>query len=252
MKWLAWAVLFAIALVSLAAPLLATHDPLAIDLNHNLAAPSTEHWLGSDLLGRDIYSRLLYSGRHTLMIAAGGTLIAAGGGLLLGLLASSGYTLLEIPLTSLIDALLALPPLLIALLVVTVLDGGSLAIILAVGIAGVGSFARTSQDAITSLKHMPYVESAISIGATRQRILIYHLLPNTRPILLTFIGITFSWSLLNGAALTFLGFVANPNTPDWGVMLAAGRQTFAVAPYEALTAGVMLTLTVGVVNRLTR
>jgi ABC-type dipeptide/oligopeptide/nickel transport system permease subunit len=252
MKRLAWLVLCLIGIISLLAPLLATHDPLMIDLQHNLEKPSSEHFLGTDLLGRDIASRTLYGGRQSLILASSATLIAALGGLILGLLGSSGFRLIDLPLSSLIDALLAAPALLIALVVVTVLDGGTVSIILAVGIAGIGSFARTTQDTLLQLQTMLYVESAHSIGATRQRILLVHLLPNAYPILLTFAGVTFSWSLINSAALSFLGFVGDPNTADWGVMLAAGRQTFAVAPYEALAAGVMLTLTVGAVNRLTR
>jgi ABC-type dipeptide/oligopeptide/nickel transport system permease subunit len=252
MKGFAWLILGVIGIISLLAPLLATHDPLAIDLQHNLQKPSAEHRLGTDLLGRDIYSRTLYGGRQSLLLATGATLIAIVGGLVLGLLGSSRYWAIDLPLSSLIDALLAAPALLIALVVVTVLGSGTVSIILAVGIAGIGSFARTTQDALLKLQAMLYVESAHSIGATRQRIVLVHLLPNAYPILLAFAGVTFSWSLINSAALSFLGFVGDPNAPDWGVMLAAGRQTFAAAPYEALAAGVMLTLTVGAVNRLTR
>ena len=99
---------------------------------------------------------------------------------------------------------------------------------------------------------MPYVESALSLGANRFHLLRYYLLPNAQSTLLAFLSVTCSWALLNGAALSFLGFLGDPNAADWGVMLAAGRQTFAAAPYEALSAGILLTLTVAAVNRVCR
>ncbi len=240
-------ILGTILLVCVFAPLLATHPPRQTDLGASLQAPSSEHWLGTDLLGRDIYSRLLYGGRQTLLIASGATGIAIVGGLILGLL---GSTRLETPIGILLDALLAIPGLLIALVMITVLDKGIWSVMVAVGMAGIAPFGRTTRDALHTQKNLPYVESAISIGASEGYILLHHLLRNARPILQAFAGVIFSWSLLNGAALAFLGFVGDISAPDWGVMLAAGRQTFATSPYEALAAGVMLTLTVGAVNRI--
>lgn len=234
-----------ILLMVLLAPLIATHQPRRTDLENSLAEPSAEHWLGTDLLGRDIYSRVVYGGRQTLIIAGGATFIAVVGGLLLGVLA-----MLWDGLTILIDALLAIPGLLIALVLVTVLDEGFVNVLIAVGFAGIAPFARSTHDALLVTRQQPYIESAISIGSTWQRILFHHLLRNALPHLLAFTAITFSWSLLNSAGLTFLGFGGDPSAPDWGVMLAAGRQTFAVAPWEALSAGVMLSLLVAAVNRL--
>jgi len=245
MKYAALGVLVGIVLLSLGAPWLATHDPLQTNLDASLAAPSAAHWLGADWLGRDVFSRALYGGRRALVMAGGATLLAVLGGLVLGLL--GGYR----PVRGLIDALLALPGLLVALVVVSLLQNSLLAVSVAVGVAGIAPFARTTHDALQALRPLPFVESAVSIGAGEFRILTRHLLPNALPVLLAFLGVSFSWALLNGAALAFLGFMGDPNAPDWGVMLAAGRQTFARAPYEALAPGVLLTLTVGAVNRLT-
>lgn len=237
--------------VSIAAPLLAPYDPLAQNLPHHLQGPSRQHWLGTDLLGRDIASRLLYGGRSTLLLAGLASLLSGGIGLGLAVLASLGIPPLTLLIDSLLDSLLALPNLLIALVVISLLDNGMSSLILAIGLAGVGSYGRTARDHLRYILAQPYIEGAVSIGASQPRIIWAYLLPNAQPLLVTFLGVIFSWALLNGAALTFLGFTANPDRPDWGVMLAAGRQTFAIAPYEALSAGVALLLTVGAVNRLT-
>ncbi len=247
-----WAILITIVGMCLAAPILATHDPRHTDLEASLESPSSSHWLGTDLFGRDIYSRILYGGRQSLLVAGGATLIAAGVGLILGTLAGHMGGWIDAFLSALLDALLAMPALLVALVMVTILDTGFFSVMLAVGVAGIAPFARTTRDAIQAQKIQPYVESAVSLGAADFYLLWNHVLRNIRPLLLTFAGVTFSWSLLNSAALTFLGFVGDTSAPDWGVMLAAGRQTFAISPWEALSAGVIITLTVGTVNRITR
>jgi ABC-type dipeptide/oligopeptide/nickel transport system permease subunit len=252
MKTLAAVLLIFIALMSLAAPIIAPHDPLTTSLENQLLEPSAEHFFGTDFLGRDVFSRAVYGGRQTLAMAAAATLIAASVGLLLGLIAAYGNRWLDLLASSLIDALLAAPGLLVALVILSILGSGQRSVTLAVAIAGIAPYARTTRDAIQAIQQENFVESAVSVGATRMRILLMHILPNARGILLAFLSVTFSWSLLNGAALTFLGFIGDPNTPDWGIMLAAGRQTFAVAPYEAMSAGVLLAITVGAVNQLTR
>ncbi|MCL4875694.1 MAG: ABC transporter permease [Anaerolineae bacterium] len=252
MTKLAWFLLSLILLACLFAPLLTEYNPRQTNFDVSLASPSREHWLGTDLLGRDIYSRILYGGRQSLLTATSATLIAAGGGLVLGLTAGYKGGLTDSLISALLDALLAIPGLLVALVIVTILDEGVLSVILAVGVAGIAPFGRTTRDAVQGQKIQPYVESALSLGAGDFYLLVHHVLRNIQPLLMTFAGVTFSWSLLNSAALTFLGFVGDASAPDWGVMLAAGRQTFATSPWEALSAGVLLTLTVGAVNRITR
>lgn len=242
--------LLGVILMALLAPLLTDQSPRRTDLAHSLAAPSRDHPLGMDLLGRDVFSRVIYGGRQTLSMALGATGIAVVGGLILGTLAGSADRWWNGLLTSVIDALLAVPGLLIALVVVTLTGKGASGVMLAVGIAQIGSYARICRDAIHRLRHMAYVESAISIGVRPRRILTHYLLWNAQSTLITFTGVTFSWALLSGAALAFLGFTGDPSVPDWGIMLAAGRQTFAIAPWEALSAGIMLSLTVGAVNQM--
>lgn len=243
---IALAILAIIVAASLFAPALATHDPQAVNLGNTQAQPSTDHLLGTDLLGRDIFSRLLFGGRHTLGVAASATVMAAALGMILGIVA----TRVEFIFTSMIDALLAIPSLLIALVTITLLENSTLSIIIAVGIAGVAPFARTTRDSARTARHTPHIEGAISIGATPNYILFQYVLRDALPQLIAFTTITFSWSILNGAALTFLGFAGDIRQADWGIMLANGRAIFNQVPTEALSAGMAIALTVGAVNQL--
>ncbi len=245
-----WVVLVGVLVTSLTAPWLAPYDPLAVNLAHNLAPPSLEHPLGTDLLGRDILSRLLHGGRHSLSIAGFATLISVLGGLALGLASETGPHGLRPWAVALTDSLLALPSLLVALMTITLLEPNRASIALAVGLGGIGPFARTAADAIRAGYAAPYILSAVSIGARPRYILWQYILRNAQGVLLSFAGVVFAWNLLNSAALSFLGFVGAPDTPDWGVMLAAGRGTFAQAPWQALSAGVVLTLVTAAVQRL--
>jgi ABC-type dipeptide/oligopeptide/nickel transport system permease subunit len=249
--WLFSGWILLVCALALLAPWLAPYDPLTQNLPRQLEAPSAEHWLGTDFFGRDLLSRLLYGGRATLLMGLAASLLSAGLGVGLGALASLEIPLLTFWIERLLESLLALPSLLIALVAITLLGSSQSSVILALGLSGVGVYGSTARDHLRHILAQPYIEGAVSLGASRPYILWAYVWPNARPQLVTFWGVMFTWALLNGSALTFLGFVPNPDDPNWGVMLAAGRQTFLHAPYEALSAGVALTLTIGALNRLT-
>lgn len=234
-------------LLALAAPWISPHDPLEIHLDDNLASPSAEYPLGTDLLGRDIASRLLYGARHSLSMAGSTTVLVV----LLGLLMGGGMylagPLLGGVINSSLNALLAIPPLLLALVVLTLWERG---LIFALALGSLAPYARLAAEIFGQVSRADYIQGAVSIGAGRGHILRYHLWPNSRPVLMRFAGVVFAWSLLNGAALSFLGLLPNPDSPDWGVMLAAGRQTFNQAPSEALCAGLALSSVIWAANRL--
>jgi ABC-type dipeptide/oligopeptide/nickel transport system permease subunit len=243
-------VLVALIAFSSAAPLLTTVDPLHAESGQSLRSPSALHPLGTDLIGRDVYSRLLYGGRQTLGSAALATLIAVVPGMLIGLIAGYYGGLVDSLIGMVTDALLALPGLLIALTVIALTGSGAVQSALAVGLAGIPAFIRVTRATTRVVRHRSYIEAARSLGARTIAVMVRHLLPNIMPTIAAYIAVTFSWALLNGAALAFLGFTADPSTPDWGVMLAAGRQVLPVAPLAAFAPGLALTLTVWVVNRL--
>jgi peptide/nickel transport system permease protein len=244
-------VLAMILALTIFAPFITALDPMKTDENAQAVPPfqTWAHPLGTDRFGRDVFSRTLYGGRHTLMIAASATLIAIGGGVLLGLGGEMGKWS-ELVMTILISALLAIPSLLLALMLVTLLGQGTLALLLATGIAQIAPYARMVQGVALSVRSSPYVEGAQAIGAARSRIVLHHILPNIMPTLLAYGGAVFSYCILNSAALSFLGLGGAPGTPDWGVMLADGRAGFRTVWWVSLAPGICITLTVWAVNQL--
>lgn len=241
--------LAAIALITLLAPALAPRDPRSAD-SPALLPPSKEHPFGTDTLGRDVFSRTLWGGRQTLGIALLGTGIAVLPGLLVGALAGffGGWT--DRLLTATIDTLLAFPSLLLALTLIALTGSGPAQVALAVGLAGLPAYARVTRAAVIAARGQPYIEAAQAIGARPLRVLLRHALPNTREPLLGFAAVSFSWAVINGAGLVFLGFGGDPATPDWGAMLNEGRAAFRTAPWIALLPGALITLTAYAVHRL--
>lgn len=242
-------ILIGVILISLGAPLIAPHDPLHAESGAELHPPSAEYPFGTDLLGRDVLSRLLFGGRQTLGMAGLALTFSVVPGLLIGLAAGyfGGWT--DRLLSVLLNALLALPGLLLALTMIAVIGNGLVQIALAVGLAGLPPYARLVRTATRGVRVQSYVGAAQSLGANPLWIMRYHVLPNIAGSLLSFGAVTLSWAILNGAALAFLGFGGDPSAPDWGVMLADGRQVLRVAPWVSLAPGILITLTVFAVNR---
>lgn len=234
--------------LSVLAPLLATHDPRAAAPEAQLQPPSREHLFGTDLLGRDVYSRVLYGGRRTLAVALLTVVITLGPGLLVGAAAGAAGGWVDGVLMTLMDALLAVPALVLALALLALWGSGSVQIAAAVGIAGIPAYARVTRAAVLEARTRPYIEAARAIGARPAGVLARHILPTIAPPLLAFAGVTLSWAILNSAALVFLGFGGDIAAPDWGVMLADGRQAFRTAPWVALAPGAALSLTVLAIN----
>lgn len=219
-------------------------DPMLTAAGSQLAPPSSQHLLGTDLLGRDVLSRVLYGGQRTLLIAFASTLLAAVPALSLGMLAASEHEWLKRSLMIVLSAALSLPSLLFALVIITLLKSGALQLVIATALPQIAPFALIVRTAVISLRSESYIEAAHALGAPKAQILYRHIFPNLQPIVLTYMGITFVYSLLNSAALSFLGLGGEPGIPDWGVMLAEGRAAFRVAPWIAFAPGTAITLTV--------
>lgn len=234
----------ALLLVLWVAPLLAPYDPLVADGQTAFSPPSASHLLGTDSLGRDVLSRFLAGGRQTLETTLLATWIAVIPGLVVGTGAAilGGWS--DRLLMAGMDVLLAFPGLLLALVVITLLGSGPTQVALAAGIAGLPGNARLTRAAILQVLRQPYIEAAVSIGASPLRILVWHVLANALSNLLGFAAIALSWALLTGTALTFLGFSGDPSIPDWGGILNEGRAAFRTAPWIALPPGIAITLTI--------
>lgn len=219
-------------------------DPL--DANSRLAfsAPSSLFWLGADENGRDILTRLVYAVRPSLVLGVAATAVGLLLGTLLGLTAGLGPRWLDGAVMRVIDVLLAFPDLLLALVIITFFGQGQLNIILAIGIANVPRYARLVRAQTLVVRGAGYVEAATTLGLSRHLVIWRHVLPNAiKPILiLATIGI--GGNIVNGAALSFLGFGAAPPAPEWGGMLAMGRNYLANAWWLVAWPALAITLTV--------
>ncbi|NWG15137.1 MAG: ABC transporter permease [Chloroflexi bacterium] len=230
------------------APHIAPYDPMQTAPTKALQPPDRTHPFGTDMFGRDVFSRLLYGGQRTLAIIVLATAVTVLPGLCLGVAASGGP--LQQPAVSLINALLAFPSLLLALVILTLLGAGALPLALAAGLSLVGAYARIVRSAVIAVRPALYVEAALVMGASPRHILLRHILPNIQPTIAAYTGVIFSYNLLNSVALSFLGLGGAPGVPDWGIMLAEGRAVLRAAPWISLAPGTAITLVVLAVNYL--
>jgi len=247
----AGALIAAMVLLAIFAPWLTRFDPRAA-VAEPLRAPSAAHWFGTDLLGRDVFSRTLYGGRRMLVVAALALLVTVPPGLAVGVLAGYAGRWVDAALMALVDAMLAFPSLLLALALVALVGRGTVQIAVAVGVAGVPTYARVTRAAVLEARSRPFVEAAQALGASPLGVMWRHIVPTVAPTLSAFAGVSLSWALLNSAALTFLGYSGDISAPDWGVMLAEGRAIFRSAPWVALAPGFALSALVLALNGVAR
>jgi len=253
--------LLVMVLVALLAPWLGTIDPAEIDpsvrnqkpgaeVTFTLADGSTSERIarfGTDSLGRDIFSRVLFGTRVSLVVGVTVALVSVSIGLLIGLLAGF-YRRLDGPIMRVMDGLMAIPGILLAIALVAVWGGGLLTVILAIVVPDVPRVVRLVRSVVLSVREEPYVEAAVSIGAPTTMLLIRHVLPNTvAPLIVqgTFICAS---AMLAEAALSFLGVGIPPEIPSWGNIIAEGRSLFRVHPHNIFYPGLFLALTVLAVN----
>lgn len=234
----------------LAAPFVPLPGPGAVQPSESLAPPSGGHWFGTDLLGRDVLSRVIWGARRTLLMAVIAVCVSAGSGSALGLAAGYRGGAWDGWAMRAVEVALAMPQLLTALVVVSALGPGAWSVGLAVGLAGAASFARLARAAVLQVREQPYVQAAVALGMSPGEIIWRHVLRNIAPALAAFATIHFAWAVLNTSALTFLGFGGDPAVPDWGLMLNEGRAYLIAAPWVSTVPGLAITLTVLAVNAL--
>ena len=248
-RWKFWLLLVWVVLIFIA-PLIRSTDPMLSFAGATLTAPNEVFPLGTDFLGRDVLSRVLDGGQRTLLMSVGATLLAMIAGLLF---ASLRYLLIirfELAFRSTQNTWLAIPGLFFALILLTLWGSGWWQISVAIGISQAAGAALVANTNIIAQRDLPYIGAAQSLGATRTRILLQHLLPNIRQPLLSYAGVVFAYSILTSAALGFLGFGGELGVPEWGVLLAEGQNSFRTAPWVAIAPGVCIIFTVWLVNDL--
>lgn len=229
---------------------IAPYDPMVNDADAIGQAPNSAYFLGTDGLGRDIFSRLLTGANRTLGFSALSTLIAIIIGAGLGMSAPMLGKWSDGVLVLLMNTLLAFPPLFTALIILTLLGRGDVALIVAVGIGQVGMTAQIIRGATYNILTEDYITSARALGAGWWRVIWVHIRRGIIPTLGAQTGIVFGYCLFNSAALNFLGLGVALGVPEWGAMLAEGRAIFRTAPHLALFTGLLLMSVVITVNRL--
>lgn len=242
MTGLLFIVLFLLA--ALIAPLLVSYDPSVQNLNMVLSTPDSGHIMGTDELGRDIFSRVMMGARTSLMIGVLSTLIGGFTGIVIG--AVSGYWggKLDMAVMRVMDTIMAFPTILLALLLVTILGTGLNSAIVAVGVASIPRFAMQVRGSVLSIKQEQYVEAAYVLGQKPFLVLCRHILPNCMAPIIVQITLTIGNSILTVSGLGFLGLGAKPGEAEWGAMLSNARSFLNSAPHVAMFPGIAIALTV--------
>jgi ABC-type dipeptide/oligopeptide/nickel transport system permease subunit len=244
------AVVTALIVVAIAAPYIAPYDPLHQDLANSMADPSMTHLAGTDVHGRDIFSRIIHGTRISLRIGFLGMLLGCVVGVVLGLVSGYYGGWLDTVIMRLLDVQLAFPGLLVAICIIAIIGPGLENVILAVGIFSVPLFARVTRGQVLSLKEQEFILAARMMGAQDGRIMLTHLLPNAVAPLLVLCTLRIATAILTAASLSFLGLGAQPPIPEWGAMLSDGRAYLSIAPHVATTPGLAILVTVLAFNLL--
>ncbi|MBV8168149.1 MAG: ABC transporter permease [Alphaproteobacteria bacterium] len=238
-----------VAMVAMAvfAPYLGTVDPQALSPVRRLRPPSAQYWFGTDMLGRDVYSRVVYGARISLMVGLSVALLSTALGLAIGLVAGFSRPVDAIVMR-VMDGLMAIPAVLLAIALMALTKASMENVIVAITIAEVPRVSRLVRGVVLSLREQPFVEAARATGTRFHRILLRHILPNTLAPLIVQGTYICAAAIITEAILSFLGAGTPPNIPSWGNIMAEGRSLFQVAAYIILFPGMFLSLTVLAVN----
>lgn len=240
-------VLSAIVLAAIFAPFMFTRDPTAITPLQRLRPASEAYWLGTDHLGRDIWSRLVYGARVSVMVGLAVAGLSVLIGLVIGLVA--GYIRwLDAIVMRVMDGLMAIPGILLAIALVSVSGASLMTVIIAIMVPEIPRVVRLVRSVVLTVREEPYVEAAVSIGTRLPLILIRHILPNCIPPLIVQATYVCASAMLTEAILSFLGAGTPPSIPSWGNMVAEARLLFQIAPWNLLWPGIALAVTILAVN----
>ena len=242
--------------------LFASGDPVNSGSTAPLLPPSTEHWFGTDAVGRDLYTRVVWGTRQSLLGALVAVLLGMIIGTLLGVIAGSSRarrgsgtgarkgSWVDTLIMRIVDVLLAIPALLLSLSVIIVLGYGSINAAIAVGVTNVAMFARLARSEVLGVASSDYVEAAYSSGGTRASVLWRHVLPNSLTPVLALAALQFGSAILQLSTLSFLGYGAPPPTPEWGLIIAEGRDFIATSWWLTVLPGLAIVLVVLATNHL--
>ena len=237
-------IVISVLVVAALAPLIQVHDPLQQNISNRLQTPSWEHWFGTDHLGRDVWSRIVHGSRVALMVG----ILAVGIGVIFGtpIGAISGYYRGKVDevIMRIMDSLLAFPPILMALVVVTILGSSLFNTMIAIGVDYIPRFARVIRGSVLSEREKEYVEAGRMVGESDLSILFRQILPNSLSPLIVQATVFIAYAMLTEAALSFLGLGIQPPNPSWGSMLNEAKLFIESDPYLAIIPGLAISITV--------
>jgi ABC-type dipeptide/oligopeptide/nickel transport system permease subunit len=222
------------------APWIAPHDPYEVNLDNQFQKPGLEHWLGTDMFGRDVLSRIIYGSQISLLIGLVPSMITMSIGIVLGIVAGYFGRRTDFVIMTISDMVLSFPSLLLAMVVMYTLGASLLNIFIALSIVGWAGTARVVRAQTLSLKNKEFVEAARAVGVKPYIIMLRHILPNCIPQLLVLFTLEIPGSILSEASLSFLGVGAQPPASSWGLMVSNGKEFLFNAPWVAIAPGIAI------------
>ena len=242
------ALVIIIVLIAIFAPFLAPQDPLAGDMKNVLQTPSAEHWLGTDKLGRDTLSRIIAGTQVSLFMTLCLVALIAIVGSVIGILAGYFGGRVELILMRLADMMLSFPGVVLAIAIAGILGGSVVNTIMALLVVSWAKYARLVRSIVIKIRHQDFIKAAVVNGTTTSKILYRHVLPNVLPMVVITGAMDIGTMMMEIAGLSFLGFGAQPPTPEWGLMLNEGRQYIQSAPWLMIYPGAAIFIVVAIFN----
>ena len=239
-------ILLALLATALLAPWLAG-DPLQFEPINRLKRPSEQFWFGTDRFGRDVYSRVVYGTRISLIVGFSCAVLATAVGLVLGVLCGY-YKRVDAIVMRIMDGMMAIPAILLAIALITLMKASLLIVIVAISIPEIPRVVRLVRSVVLSVRARPYIEAAVASGTRNTKIMVRHILPNTVAPLIVQATYVCASAILTEAGLSFLGAGTPPEIPSWGNIISDGRTFFQIAPWIIFFPGVFLAITVLAIN----
>ncbi|WP_327087156.1 ABC transporter permease [Nonomuraea sp. NBC_01738] len=251
-RWAAWAVVGLVVLWAVVPWLFTGYDPLAGVPAEKLQGPSGAHWFGTDAVGRDLFARVVHGSVNSLSGAFVAVAVGLVLGTLLGLVAGSAGGVLDEAVMRVMDVLLSVPGLLLALTVIILLGPGTVNVAVAVGAGSVAAFARLTRAEVVRVRRADYVEAAFGSGGTFARVLWRHVLPNSLGPVVALAALQFGVAILAISTLGFLGYGAEPPTPEWGLLISEGRNYLATSWWLTTLPGAVVVAVVLAAGRISK
>ncbi|MFD4351251.1 ABC transporter permease [Nocardia sp. NPDC058518] len=248
LPWTAIIIIAAFLIAGVFAPWVAPGDPYAPDLTNRLEPPSAEHWLGTDTLGRDLLTRLIFGARVTLMVVLVALAISAAVGIFVGLVAGYFGGRADAIISRAVDATLAIPSIFVALALAAARGPGAASVVIAVSIILWARFARVIRSDVMSLSEQDFIAQAKVTGCSRARTMLVHILPNVMNSIMVLLSINMGYVIMLEASLSFLGAGIPPPTPSWGAIVSEGQNYIGVAWWVSITPGIAIALIVLALN----